>query len=241
MPIVSVTAGAEDRAEISTLTDIALPYRQIVFNAEKPGKFALLLFFHGAGERGTDNEKTKIHAVGKIVKYIEDNKLKLVMLIPQCPEEYQWVEVPWSSQAHQMPETPSLPMQAVMALLDAKAAEFNVDPAQIRVCGISMGGYGTWDIISRRPEYFAAAFAVCGGADEAQASKLKHMNINIYHGALDPTVPVERSRNMAAALQKAGNHNVLYVELPTHRHFSWEEAFGDQSAMDKFFSTLVKK
>ena len=230
-----------ESAEVSQLTELALPFRQIIFNADQLGKFALLLFFHGAGERGTDNEKTKIHAVGKITRYIEENKLKLVMLIPQCPENSQWVDVPWSAMSHTMPETPSLPMQAVMALLDAKVAEFDVDTAQIRVCGISMGGYGTWDLISRRPEFFAAAFAVCGGADEAQAPKLKNMNISIYHGALDPTVPVERSRNMASALQKAGNTNVLYVELPNHRHFSWEEAFGDQVAMDKFFSTLLKK
>ena len=234
-------SATEEIAAISHLTDLPLPYRQIVFNAEKPGKFSLLLFLHGAGERGTDNEKTKIHAVGKITRYIADKGLKVVMLIPQCPKKYQWVEVPWSSKSHTMPETPSKPMQAVMALLDGKVAEFAVDPEQIRVCGISMGGYGTWDILCRRPEFFAAGFAVCGGADETQASKLKNLNINIYHGAIDTVVPVERSRNIAQALREAGNTQVLYVELPKVRHFSWEAAFGDRTAMDKFFSTLLEK
>lgn len=230
----------EETALVSRLTDLSLPYRQIVFNAEKPEKFSLLLFLHGAGERGTDNEKTKLQAVGKICRYIADKKLKIVLLIPQCPTEYQWVEVPWSAMSHTLPETPSLPMQGVLALLDAKVAEFSVDPAQIRVCGISMGGYGTWDILCRRPKFFTAGFAVCGGADETQLPKLKDLNINIYHGVIDTVVPVERSRHIAEALRKAGNRQVLYVELPEVGHFSWEAAFGDRAAMDKFFSTLLK-
>ena len=237
---ISAIAGAKESATISTLTGLPLPYRQIVFNAEKPGKFSLLLFLHGAGERGTDNEKTKLHAVGKICRYIADKELKIVLLIPQCPEQYQWVEVPWSAMSHTLPETPSLPMQAVMALLDAKVAEFSVDPAQIRVCGISRGGYGTWDILCRRPKFFAAGFAVCGGADETQLPKLKNLNLNIYHGVIDTIVPVERSRHIVEALQKAGNTQVLYVELPEVGHFSWEAAFGDRGAMDKFFATLLK-
>ena len=236
-------AGLSNQAEIadiSRLTGLSLPYRQIVFNAEKPGMFSLLLFLHGAGERGVDNEKTKVHAVGKITRYIAEKGLKVVMLIPQCPTECQWVEVPWSDRSHTIPATPSLPMLAVMALLDAKVAEFAVDPAQIRVCGISMGGYGTWDILCRRPEFFAAGFAVCGGADEKQLPKLKNLNLNIYHGAIDTVVPVERSRNIVQALQKAGNTQVRYVELPDVGHFSWEAAFGDRAAMDKFFATLLK-
>lgn len=227
-------------ATVSELTPLPLPYRQIVFDTGRPGKFSLLLFLHGAGERGDDNERTKLNGVGKITKYICDNHLKVVMLIPQCPREQQWVDVPWNALSHRMPPEPSAPLRAVMTLLDAKCAEFAVDPAQIRVCGISMGGYGTWDIVCRRPGFFAAAFAVCGGGDETQAPKLKDLNLIVYHGAIDPTVPVERSRNMVAAVRRAGNDRLLYVELPEVRHKSWELAFGDFSAMDKFFVTLRK-
>lgn len=232
--------GMTETAAVSELTDLPLPYRQFVFNADRPGKFAVVLFLHGAGERGTDNEKTKRNAVGKIFRYILDGNLKVVVLVPQCPTELRWVERPWGAASHRMPSEPSRPLNAALALLDAKIAEFDADPAQIRVCGISMGGYGTWDAICRRPGFFAAAFAVCGGGDEEQAPKLKDMNITVFHGALDPTVPVERSRNMVDAVRRAGNENVLYVELPGVKHCSWELAFGDRTAMDKFFITLRK-
>ena len=234
----AAVAGLTETAAVSELTELALPYRQLVFNADRPGKFSLLLFLHGVGERGTDNEQTKRHAVGKISRYIGDRRLKVVLLVPQCPLEQRWVERPWGALSSRMPERPSVPMTAVLALLDAKIAGFAVDPAQIRVCGISMGGYGTWDLICRRPGFFAAAFPVCGGGDETQAPKLKDMNIVVYHGAIDPTVPVERSRNMVAALRRAGNDAVLYVEPPGVGHNSWEIAFGDTAAMDKFFATL---
>jgi predicted peptidase len=229
-----------ETATVSNLTELALPYRQLVFNAEKPGKFSLLLFLHGAGERGNDNERTKINAVGKITNYVLENHLKVVLLIPQCPKEQRWIGAPWDVMSHRMAPEPSKPLAAALALVDAKCAEFDVDPAQIRVCGISMGGYGTWETICRRPKFFAAAFAVCGGGDEEQAPKLKDMNIVVFHGAADPTVPVERSRNMVAAVRQAGNDQLLYVELPGVRHNSWEIAFGDRAAMDKFFATLRK-
>jgi predicted peptidase len=233
-------AMATETAAVSELTDLPLPYRQIVFNAGRPGKFSLLLFLHGAGERGNDNERTKVHAVGKISEYIRSRGLKVVMLIPQCPAELRWVERPWGASSLRMPPEPSRPMKAATALLDAKAAEFSVDPAQIRVCGISMGGYGTWDLLCRRPEFFAAAFAVCGGGDETQAPKLKDINVTVFHGADDRIVPAERSRSMVAALRKAGGEKVLYVELPGVGHCSWEIAFGDVPAMDKFFAALLK-
>ena len=235
---IAATGNMTETAAVSMLTTLPLPYRQIVFNADRPEKFSLLLFLHGAGERGDDNERTKLNGVGKIAQYIRDNRLKVVMLIPQCPQERQWVDVPWNALAHRMPPEPSEPLRAAMALLDAKCAEFTVDPAQIRVCGISMGGYGTWDIVCRWPGFFAAAFPVCGGGDETQAAKLKDLNLTVYHGAIDPTVPVVRSRNMVAAVRRAGNDRVLYVELPEVRHNSWELAFGDRAAMDKFFSAL---
>lgn len=240
MQIVSA-ANISETAAVSTLTETPLPYRQIVFNADKPGDFNLVLFLHGAGERGNDNEKQKIHAVARICRYIAAHEFKTVMLIPQCPEKKQWVDTPWSGTSHTIKDTPSLPIQAVFALIDAKINEFAVNPEQIRVCGISMGGYGTWDVISRRPEMFTAAFPVCGGADEAMAARLAKMNITTCHGALDSIVPVCRSRNMVKALQDAGNNDVMYTELPEGKHFVWETAFNDQKSMDKFFRTLLEK
>ena len=94
-------------------------------------------------------------------------------------------------------------------------------------------------IFAALPAMLAAAVLPLGG-DEAQAPKLRDMNITVFHGAVDPTVPVSRSRNMVEALRRAGNTNVLYVELPGVGHCSWELAFGDRAAMDKFFSALPR-
>lgn len=232
------TADVKETAGFSELTALKLPYRQIVFNADRPGRFAMLLFLHGAGERGSDNRNTKANAVEKIVKYLSDKKFKIVMLIPQCPKEKRWIEAPWDVMSHRMTAEPTPQLAAALALLDEKCAKFDVDPAQIRICGISMGGYGTWDTICRRPGVFAAAFAVCGGGDETQAPKLKDMNLVAFHGGSDSVVPVERSRRMVEAVHKAGNDQIMYVELPGVGHNSWDAAFGDQAAMDKFFSTL---
>ena len=232
------TPDIKETADFSQLTELKLPYREIVFNAGKPGKFAMLLFLHGADERGDDNLNTKANAVEKIVKYLADNKFKIVLLIPQCPKEKRWIEAPWDVMSHRMTAEPTPQLAAALALLDRKCAEFDVDPAQLRICGISMGGYGTWDAICRRPKFFAAAFAVCSGGDETQAPKLKDLNIVAFHGDADTVVPVERSRHMVEAVRKAGNGKIRYVELPGVRHNSWDAAFGDQSAMDQFFSTL---
>ncbi len=213
-----------------------LLYRQGVYHDELPGAFSLLIFFHGAGERGNDNEAQLRWCVKEYAEYVETHGLKCVILAPQCPAEKKWVNVPWEELKHDIPEQPSPYIAAAMGLLDSKVAEFKVNTKRIYVSGISMGGYGTWDILARRPHFFAAAFPICGGADVKTAPLLKHLPVRFVHGECDSAVPVFRSRSMSEALRLAGNTLFRYEEIPDAEHNVWSAAVQDFSNLDWLFS-----
>ena len=216
-----------------------LRYRQAVIGADKPGKSALLLFLHGAGERGNDNISQLINHFPDIIRFCRKHEMKIVVLAPQCPQNEQWVDVPWSAKSHVLPETPSKAMKKVLALLDAKIPEFDIDRDRIYVTGISMGGYGSWDILSRRPDFFAGALILCGGADTACAVRLAHVPIRFFHGKNDTIVPVSRSRDMAQALHDAGSTCFDYRELDCG-HFAWNIVYPDADNFVWLFSQTKK-
>jgi predicted peptidase len=195
--------------------------------------YPLVLFLHGAGERGDDNEKQLIHGVPQFVKRRKDYPCFLVA--PQCPNNIRWVEVDWAADAHKQPAEMSEPMKLTFDLLAALPKEFAIDTKRIYVTGLSMGGYGTWDMIARRPELFAAAVIVCGGGDEATAGKIAKLPQWIFHGAKDGAVKPSRSRNMVEALKKAGG-NPKYTEYPEVGHDAWKPAYQDSELYKWLFA-----
>jgi predicted peptidase len=202
-----------------------LPYRLLMpATVEKGTKYPLVVFLHGAGERGVDNEKQLIHGVPQFVAKRE--KYPCFLFAPQCPDGKRWVEVDWSADSHTQPKEPGEVGKLVLALTEKSIMELPVDPKRVYITGLSMGGYGTWDILARRPELFAAAAPVCGGADEATAVKIKDIPIWVFHGARDTAVKPARSRNMVAALEKAGG-KPKYTEYPDVGHNSWDPAYRD--------------
>jgi len=122
----------------------------------------------------------------------------------------------------------------VLDLIEALCNEYRIDKARIYLTGVSMGGYGTWDLISRRPELFAAAIPVCGGGDPAQAEKLAKLPIGAFHGDADPLVPVERPRDMIAAIKKAGGEPT-YTEYKGVGHDAWTPTYRDNKVLDWLF------
>ena len=211
-----------------------LNYCRRLMNETLPGAPAVLLFLHGAGERGNDNDKQLIHGAAEITGYCEKNKIKVLLLFPQCPEGEQWVNTPWYEPSHTLPDI-SEALTLALEMLDREIAQYKADPLRIYVSGISMGGYGTWDTVSRFPEKFAAAFPVCGGADTAMAPRLKALPILTFHGDNDTVVPTSRSRDMAAALKAAGSTVFTYIEVPDCGHNSWSTAFGDDKSWQWLF------
>jgi predicted peptidase len=150
---------------------------------------------------------------------------------PQCPVEMQWVDAAWAHGSYDLEKTPiSKPLTAVLRLLASLQAEFPVDGHRLLVTGLSMGGYGTWDLLLRNPTLFAAALPLCGGGDPSQATIIRDLPVWAFHGDGDPAVPVRGSREMIEALREAGGQP-RYTELPGAGHDIWTVAYRDVEVM----------
>jgi predicted peptidase len=221
-----------------------LPYR--IYhpeNLERHKKYPLVLFFHGAGERGLDNRKQFL----RFTTIPFWDKYPCYVLAPQCPpvitgrpeEGSVWVQTSFGANEHSMKQQPTWSMQLSMDLLDKIMANKHIDHSRIYVTGLSMGGFATWEILQREGEKFAAAAPVCGGADLAYASKLTNIPIWVFHGDADATVPVKRSRDEVAAITAAGGHP-KYTELPGVGHGAWAKTYNRPDVWDWLFSQYKK-
>jgi predicted peptidase len=163
----------------------------------------LMLFLHGAGESGTDMAKVKTHGPPKIVETKPD--FPFILVSPQSAGRG------WNN-------------DTLNALLDDVIRNYRVDKSRVYLTGLSMGGFGTWSLAAAHPEKFAAIVPICGGGNTADAKKLATLPIWVFHGAKDPTVPVQRSREMVEAIKAAGG-NIKYTEYPEAKHDSWTETY----------------
>lgn len=238
----AVAAGAAEPAPVTfephVFTNRANPSEVLPYRLAKPAdwsptnRYPLLVFLHGAGERGTDNQRQV--SLGRSWMEQAVAQHHAIVVAPQCPPDARWVEVDWILPAHAMPAEPSRPMRLLLDLLPAIEKDCGVDPARRYVAGLSMGGYGTWDALCRRPDYFAAGVPICGGGDEKQAAAIAAIPLWAFHGEVDNVVPVARSRNMIEALKKAGGAP-KYTEFPGVNHFSWNKAFRDPQLLAWLF------
>jgi predicted peptidase len=202
-----------------------LLYRIYQPKAAAPGnKLPLLLFLHGAGERGDDNAAQLKHGLKQFIA--QQEKYPCFIVAPQCPKNKKWAEVDWSAATHATPEKPSDSYASLIPLLESLQKELPIDSKRLYVTGLSMGGYGTWDLITRLPDTFAAAAPICGGGDESKAAVIAKVPQWIFHGSADTAVKPERSRNMVEALKKAGGAP-KYTEYPGVGHNSWDKAYAD--------------
>jgi predicted peptidase len=214
----------------------SIPYRLFVpkgYDAVK--KCPVILFLHGAGERGTDNWSQLLHA--EVLGLVsEAGRPPCFLVAPQCPDKVKWVDVPWDSKKpHHTPAQPTAPMRLALELLDALAKEFPIDPARRYVTGLSMGGFGAYDACLRRPGYFAAAVPVCGGADDSRARDFVGTSFWIFHGGSDSVVPVNRSHSIYHLLKAAGA-NAKYTEYPGIDHNSWSRAYREPGLAEWLFA-----
>lgn len=199
-------------------------------------KAALMMFLHGAGERGEDNYRQLVNCAADLVDFCESEQIKAVILFPQCPAERMWIQASWSLPGHAMSELPTPELKHALELLEATLAAENCDPDRVYISGISMGSFGTWDALSRRPDLFAGAIAICGGGDVKQASKLTEIPIRVFHGDQDGVVMVKRSRDMVNAIRAAGGTKIFYTEYPGINHNSWTRTYADHENLRWLFS-----
>lgn len=209
--------------------DTVLPYRLILPESYDESKsYPMLVFLHGAGERGNDNELQFFHCV----QYLADNLPECIIVAPQCPVNNQWVDTPWANGAYSVDAVPeSNELKAVMELLQALQTEFSVDADRIYASGISMGGFGTWDLMMRHNDYFAAGIAVCGGGDPSKAELLKDTPLYVFHGDADTSVPISGSRDTVQAIRDAGGEKVSYIEYAGAGHGIWNDAFATKGLL----------
>jgi predicted peptidase len=200
--------------------------------AIEPGRrYPLVVFLHGAGERGRDNEKQLKYLPTWMAEPALRERHPCFLLAPQCREDERWVDISWADKKSTPQGPPTTDVLSVIAALNAVIAAEPVDPGRIYLTGLSMGGYGTWDLAARQPERFAAILPICGGGDEATAPRLAKLPIWCFHGDADKVVPVERSRTMIAAVRAAGG-DPKYSELPGVGHDSWTPAYRDPAVLD---------
>ena len=204
-----------------------LPYR--LYRSEKAEKttdaLPLVVFLHGAGERGNDNVAQLTHCVRYFLDDTITKNYPFLLVVPQCPEGQRWVNTDWSLPEHQMESKPTAEMHGVFSLIDSLVANGTADAKRVYLCGLSMGGFGVWDALQRQPNKFAAAIAICGGGDPALAEAMKDIPIYIFHGMLDGIVMPSRSIQMYDALKDAGNQKAQLVTYPELGHECWNKAF----------------
>jgi len=208
-----------------------MPYRLLKPKDYDPKRsYPLVLFLHGMGERGSDNQAQLINGVSELFANDEARaKDPCFAVIPQCPDNDSWAN--WRQREAEL----TRPARAALDIVAAVQQEFNIDPARLYIGGLSMGGFGTWAIIAARPQMFAAAFPICGGGDPSQAARLANMPIWAFHGAQDEVVNPDMSRAMIAAIKQAGG-NPRYTEYEGVGHASWVPAFKEPGLLEWLFA-----
>jgi predicted peptidase len=171
-------------------------------------KWPLMLFLHGAGERGDELEIVKRNGPPMLVS--QGKEFPFIMASPQCPKDISWSN----------PEK----IIALNALIDELVAIYPIDESRIYLTGLSMGGFGTWSLAATYPERFAAIAPICGGGNRMEARRLVDMPIWVFHGAKDKVVPMSMSQDMVDALKKKGS-DVKFTVYPETGHNSWVEAY----------------
>lgn len=240
-----VSVSAQDAAEyernafVSSSGD-TLNYRLLRPETEIKGeKYPVVLFLHGAGERGADNVKQLVHGGQMWLNPVVREQYPAFVLFPQCPEDGYWAYLsrPESFVPDEMPvmQETSPVIIAVKELLDSVMALPQVDKERIYVMGLSMGGMATYDMAVRYPEVFAAAVPICGTVNPSRLNAAKDVKFRIYHGDADNVVPVAGSREAYKALKAAGA-DVTYLEFPGVNHGSWHNAFNDHDFLLWLFS-----
>ncbi len=251
--IVSAACGAESKADdrharvvpllerweprvYTNAKGEMLPYRLLKpLHYDASHAYPLVVFLHGMGERGSDNVSQLAIGVSEfLASDAAMQRFPAVVIVPQCPNGEDSNEASWSNWT---PGAPAItkPTRLVLQTVEAARKEFAIDSDRMYIGGLSMGAFGTWNVIEEYPDLFAAAFPICGGGDPAKAERIARLPLWVFHGAKDETVPPQRSREMVRAIQQAGGHPG-YSEYPDVGHDSWANAFEEPRLLSWLFS-----
>lgn len=214
----------------------SLPYRLLKpAKYDSSVKYPLVVLLHGAGERGNDN-KSQLKWGGSLFNKADSmEKYPAFVLVPQCPKDKKWVEVDWAAADGTAPADPSAQEKLLLGTIESVTKEFSIDPDRHYITGLSMGGYGTWDLITRYPERWAAAVPICGGGDKTKAAAAKEIPVWAFHGDADTVVKPIRTKLMVDALKAVGGA-VSHTVYPGVAHDSWSLAFAEPNFLPWMFA-----
>lgn len=181
----------------------------------------LVIFLHGAGERGDDLARVKVHGPPKKVEAGEE--FPFILASPQCPAGEWWTEQP------------------VLELIGHLEGKLRVDTSRIYLTGLSMGGYGTWHFATLAPDRFAAILPVCGGGVPYKMRWIKSLPVWAFHGDKDSVVPLEESARLIAALKKQGNKSTRLTVYPGVGHDSWTATYDNEEIYEWMLSQVLEK
>ena len=215
-------------------------------NYDRSKKYPLVLFLHGAGERGEDNEKQLTHGAKLFIDSINRTKYPAIVLFPQCPLIGYWSSVIIDRTISPLglrfdySRSASVDLAIAIELVKHVKKKESVDVSRVYITGLSMGGMGTFEAVYRYPKLFAAAVPICGGGDTVRYDKrVLPVHFRIFHGDQDSTIGVKESRSMVAKL-KSLNTTVVYKEYIGVYHNSWNNAFAEPDFMSWIFGQKRK-
>ena len=217
--------------------DNSIPYRMLSpSEIESDKKYPLVLFLHGSGERGDDNEKQLSHGASVFSNPVNSDKYPAFVVFPQCKEKY------WTDKIDErffMPGSPVPPEsrteKTLMELIENLIENNPIDRDRIYIVGISMGGIATYDLVCRYPDIFTAAVPICGAVNPERLLEAKNVGFMIFHGEEDEEVPSYCSREAYKALNSIGA-NVEYTEFAGIGHDCWSSAFNHPTLLSWLFS-----
>ncbi len=220
-----------------------LPYRLYVpedFDASK--EYPLVLFLHGAGERGDDNEAQLKNAVQ--ILFDREDKLihDAIVVAPQCPEDNQWVDTPWVDGNYSVADVPeSNELATAVELVRSLTEIYPCDTSRLYVMGISMGGFGAWDAMMRHEGFFAAGIPICGGADPEMAEIFVETPVFTFHGTADGTVPYEGTEEMVEAIEDLGSRVINFISYKGDGHGIWDKAAKEEGLTEWLFAQKLER
>ncbi len=228
---------------IYTAKGDTLPYRILFPEGFDPAKkYPLIIVLHGSGERGNDNQAQLAHGSDLFLKADVREQFPAIVVFPQCPANGFWSDVIFKADTNgnkfifPTDAKPTKAMAALMGMVDEFLEKPFVNKHQVYVGGLSMGGMGTFEIIGREPNVFAAAFAICGGDNTLNAKKYaKKVPLWIFHGEKDKTVSADHSIVMVEAIKAAGGQP-KFTLYPNDDHDSWDDAFAEPQLLPWLFS-----
>jgi predicted peptidase len=251
MLVYCLNANAQDNAVYHKKWMVqngdTLPYRVLMpLNYDSTKEYPVIFFLHGAGERGRENERQLIHGSKLFAKEEIRTQYPAIVIMPQCPTDDYWANV---LRVHDdagnrlffflEDGVPGRYMELLQELVRHILKVYPAKMNQVYVGGLSMGGMGTFELVRRMPNTFAAAFPICGGANPATAKKMKKVNWWIFHGAKDNVVPPQHSEEMVTAL-KAAKAKVKWTLFPEANHNAWDPAFAEPDLLPWLFKNIKK-